>query len=438
MKIYESIHALVTQQRIKKAAATLNESEASIKKAVDIIMPDMLKALHSKGATPAVRETIELAGKHNIINKLDSIYEGSGVIDGMNLGERFENAIIGSQNQSFPESVAHRAGISHESADRLGNWVAATIAAWFGDMTVNKNNSLGSLLQELGNEKSEPAKAVPHKAAAQPARPAPAPKKKSMAWLWWLIIILVAALLAFFIFRSCDTSREKNMVMSEIEQLEDRFDANRRKHETEKAGRKARRAAEKAAREAKLEADKKELARDIDKIGEELKLDTENAIAHTEMKEITLPNGTKITVRRGGCEDQMITYLNSAEYKNATNNNFRDRWFHFDRIDFEFNSADRLTPGSQAQLDHLALILKAYPDAKIKIGGYADKTGTQLVNEVISEKRAEYIKSQFVKNGINSSRISTEGFGEEFATHPENAPDVERALDRHIALRFNK
>jgi outer membrane protein OmpA-like peptidoglycan-associated protein len=153
--------------------------------------------------------------------------------------------------------------------------------------------------------------------------------------------------------------------------------------------------------------------------------------------EHTLANGEKITIYRDGTEHLITDFLNSERYKNATAADLRDIWFEFDQIDFEFNSTDKLMPGSMDQLNNLIAILKAHPTAKMRIGGYADKVGTQVINYDISKARAEYIKSLFVEAGLHS-QISTEGFGEEFATLPENATNAQRAIDRHIALRFEK
>jgi len=102
------------------------------------------------------------------------------------------------------------------------------------------------------------------------------------------------------------------------------------------------------------------------------------------------------------------------------------------------DSETALAGNSMEQLDNIAAILKNYPDVRIRIGGFADKTGTRAVNYEISKKRAEYIKSILVKDGIPADRISTEGFGKEFATVPADATAAQRAVDRSIAMRFTK
>lgn len=84
-------------------------------------------------------------------------------------------------------------------------------------------------------------------------------------------------------------------------------------------------------------------------------------------------------------------------------------------------------------------ILKAYPDAKIKIGGYTDKTGNEDNNKKISQLRADFIKSELTKKAdIGKQVISAEGYGSEFAKVPAEASDEERSIDRKMAIRFTK
>ena len=134
----------------------------------------------------------------------------------------------------------------------------------------------------------------------------------------------------------------------------------------------------------------------------------------------------------------MLKYLQSDAYRKATNEELSKNWIQFDKIDFMHDSETALAGNSMEQLDNIAAILKNYPDVRIRIGGFADKTGTRAVNYEISKKRAEYIKSILVKDGIPAARISTEGFGKEFATVPADATAAQRAVDRSIAMRFTK
>lgn len=135
----------------------------------------------------------------------------------------------------------------------------------------------------------------------------------------------------------------------------------------------------------------------------------------------------------------MITFLKTDGYKNAADDAaLKETWYDFDHVNFKMGSATELEAGSQGQLDNLLAILKAYPDAKIKIGGYTDKTGDEPGNVKLSQARADFIKNWLAKNGVGAQVLGAEGYGSKFATVAATASDAERAIDRKMAVRFAK
>lgn len=150
-------------------------------------------------------------------------------------------------------------------------------------------------------------------------------------------------------------------------------------------------------------------------------------------------NGQSLNAFQNGLEQQMVDFLKSGGYTNAADDAaLKDKWFNFDNVNFKVGSANQLEAGSQEQLDNLAKILKAYPDAKIKIGGYTDKTGDEAANKKISQGRADFIKSELAKLGVGAQVVSAEGYGSQFATVAADKSDTERATDRKMAVRFTK
>jgi outer membrane protein OmpA-like peptidoglycan-associated protein len=146
-----------------------------------------------------------------------------------------------------------------------------------------------------------------------------------------------------------------------------------------------------------------------------------------------------LKANKGGLEESMVAFLASGNYKNAADvAALKDKWYSFDQVNFKMGSASALEAGSEEQLKNLAQILKAYPDAKIKIGGYTDKTGEEPVNLKVSQQRADYIKSELNKMGVGSQVLSAEGYGSKFATVAATASNEERAIDRKMAVRFSK
>lgn len=140
-----------------------------------------------------------------------------------------------------------------------------------------------------------------------------------------------------------------------------------------------------------------------------------------------------------GMESQMITFLKEDGYKNAASDDvLKDTWYNFDNVNFKMNSATVLEPGSEGQIENIAKILKAYPEVKIKVGGYTDNVGNPAVNKDISQKRADFIKAELGKLGVANQVTDAEGYGSEFATVPAEASNDERAVDRKMAVRFVK
>uniref|UniRef100_UPI0028EF8E22 OmpA family protein n=1 Tax=Chryseobacterium indoltheticum TaxID=254 RepID=UPI0028EF8E22 len=150
-------------------------------------------------------------------------------------------------------------------------------------------------------------------------------------------------------------------------------------------------------------------------------------------------NGTALKGYRGGLEDQMITFLKSDGYKNAANDDaLKNKWYDFDHVNFTIGSSNTLEAGSEGQLQNLVAILKAYPDAKIKIGGYTDKTGDEANNKKLSAERANFIKDWLGKQGVGTQVIAADGYGSEFAKVDASASNEERAVDRKMSVRFAK
>lgn len=160
---------------------------------------------------------------------------------------------------------------------------------------------------------------------------------------------------------------------------------------------------------------------------------------HVEKAQVSIDlNGTALKGFANGMEDSMIKYLKSGQYASATEDGLKNVWYNFDNVNFKTGSANQLEAGSHEQLDNLAKILKAYPDAKIKIGGYTDKTGDEAKNLKLSLDRANFIKAELSKLGVTGQIISAEGYGSKFAKVDAKASDEERATDRKMAVRFTK
>ena len=70
---------------------------------------------------------------------------------------------------------------------------------------------------------------------------------------------------------------------------------------------------------------------------------------------------------------------------------------------FPFNIYNRII--DKAVLDTNAAWLKQNPDAKMWIQGYADPRGDIVYNLVLSYRRAQWVKAELEKRGVDGSRI---------------------------------
>ena len=71
-----------------------------------------------------------------------------------------------------------------------------------------------------------------------------------------------------------------------------------------------------------------------------------------------------------------------------------------------------LRPEEAFKLGRICQILKDNPDAKIAITGYADSgTGTDEINQTLSEQRASAVVRMLTKAGIAASRITSSAAG---------------------------
>jgi outer membrane protein OmpA-like peptidoglycan-associated protein len=91
-------------------------------------------------------------------------------------------------------------------------------------------------------------------------------------------------------------------------------------------------------------------------------------------------------------------------------------------INFDVNKSE-IKPESFAELDKIVSYLNDNPDLKIKIIGHTDLTGEKEHNENLSKERAESVKKYFIKKGLNSEAILTEGKGSNEPLFQELSPE---------------
>lgn len=87
--------------------------------------------------------------------------------------------------------------------------------------------------------------------------------------------------------------------------------------------------------------------------------------------------------------------------------------------------------GASDKVATLALALKSYPQIKIRVKGHTCFIGELDENKILSEERANFIKDELIKNGVNPSQIDARGFGETTAIG-SNYTEAGRILNRRV------
>ncbi|EHK2924964.1 OmpA family protein, partial [Vibrio parahaemolyticus] len=89
-----------------------------------------------------------------------------------------------------------------------------------------------------------------------------------------------------------------------------------------------------------------------------------------------------------------------------------------------------------AQLDSLAEQLTNYPNDTIRIVGYTDASGPEEYNQRLSERRAQSVADYLESKGIDASRLTVIGLGE---NSPVAANDTAegRAQNRRVEVLFD-
>jgi outer membrane protein OmpA-like peptidoglycan-associated protein len=95
------------------------------------------------------------------------------------------------------------------------------------------------------------------------------------------------------------------------------------------------------------------------------------------------------------------------------------------------------TSESTEELDVLIQSMKAFPNIKIEIQGHTDSFGSRSKNQELSEKMAHAVMDYLIKKGVESSRLTAIGFGEERPVAPNTSAEGRESNRRIEIFRTN-
>ncbi len=99
-------------------------------------------------------------------------------------------------------------------------------------------------------------------------------------------------------------------------------------------------------------------------------------------------------------------------------------------ITFDYRSSDISRP-SKDTLNEVIDILLGLDNTTIQVAGYTDSKGGTIYNKVLSQKRADAVRTYLIKSGVRASLIKSKGYGEE---NPIGAPEdvINRRVEIHV------
>jgi outer membrane protein OmpA-like peptidoglycan-associated protein len=102
-------------------------------------------------------------------------------------------------------------------------------------------------------------------------------------------------------------------------------------------------------------------------------------------------------------------------------------------INFDIGKAI-VKPESYPIIEQITNYLKENPTTRILIEGHTDNTGSDALNQSLSEKRAQSIKAEIVKRGIDAGRMETIGYG---ASKPvaDNKTAAGKTQNRRVTIK---
>jgi OmpA-OmpF porin, OOP family len=400
--ILDGVLGLVTPEMKQALASRLGESQTAVQSGLGTAIAATLGGLVSKaGDSSFLNQILSLvsgSSGQGILNSLSNL-GSSGTTGGVSdLASRFLPMVFGGQQNQVTSLITQRAGISSSAASGLLQSAVPLILGFFAKMHANgslNTSSLASMLTSEGpnlqkylptgfldNFSSVTSGATNRMVAAEHAMEN---KAKGMNWMA-ILGVLIALLVVWFVYRALQGSNSTAKV-------------------TTAAG-------------------------DVVSTASTTAGNAANAAwaALGSFYKTKLPDGTELNIPQYGVENKLIAFITDSSKPVDTTT-----WFDFDRLLFDTNSAT-LQPASNEQLTNIAEILKAYPNVKIKIGGYTDNTGDATANMKLSQDRANNVMSALEQLGVASDRLEAQGYGED---HPvaDNSTEDGRQKNRRISMR---
>ncbi len=99
---------------------------------------------------------------------------------------------------------------------------------------------------------------------------------------------------------------------------------------------------------------------------------------------------------------------------------------------FDVGSAS-LKPGAYDEIFRVGQVLNQYPQTSIMVAGHTDSTGSEALNQQLSERRSSAVRNALIKKNVDPRRVETVGFGEAQPV-ADNSTENGRQLNRRVQV----
>jgi outer membrane protein OmpA-like peptidoglycan-associated protein len=99
-------------------------------------------------------------------------------------------------------------------------------------------------------------------------------------------------------------------------------------------------------------------------------------------------------------------------------------------------ASDALDAGASARIAELARFLADFPEIRVLLDAHSDRRGGTEYNRTLSQRRADAVRAQLLRAGLDSVRIDTHAWGESQAR--AEPTDTEGLIfDRRVTIRLS-